>query len=677
MQSIINELFVLLKWIPGVIVLIPALSLSSRLGSEPKKNQIFENLDFENWNYLRPYTGSDEAASPRVRADHVTLVPIPHEQNQTQQSRSANRAANMPERLLGPRYLCYLDDSKPRGYNTMRTHDWTQAVGNGSTSNYVFISYTRRQFYTQIIGDPSLPAERSERLQQGADRDTDTLIRFAVLAAKAAGVKAFWIDFECVQPEDGELAEDSMEDVYRICDIVRAAYSLVIITGPPVNLDGNHVTAADSMGNKADWLHEWGKRLWTVPEALLCSAEHRIAVYAVGTDEPEMVARRNLASLVWDDAGTLRQLVDHYESSIHLTQLELISIALECLQRRQTEKRMSGDVAYALMGLLRQRPKVNKQDSGFQAFARLSLANDSDMLLERLICLKSLDDDAQWYDMNDAWDARLWDIYPLCQISDVVDQDTIILGGAQGAVVNWSYLNPIDYSSGTLKKYSWYYARQGPVACVAFLVMFIFSNGVWFLVTANMDIPDPGRYIVLLATSLAVGIPWIFSFFLSLFAPMILRRLFYRRAEDTQARFFGIEGQPELEEVERILFGRDKARIRWVSNEDPERRLQHPEQMWPAISSPDGDRRFTLIDTLTLSAVSITAKRPPNVVMACGRERGFVRAVLCSFDAVSNTLSKEGTLRMKMTVLDRMPKMDMVRFRLTPDDTYCDSVGDG
>ena len=39
------------------------------------------------------------------------------------------------------------------------------------------------------------------------------------------------------------------------------------------------------------------------------------------------------------------------------------------------------------MGLLRLRPKIDRTDSPFQAFARLSLANDSDMLLERLMCI--------------------------------------------------------------------------------------------------------------------------------------------------------------------------------------------------------------------------------------------------------------------------------------------------
>ena len=39
---------------------------------------------------------------------------------------------------------------------------------------------------------------------------------------------------------------------------------------------------------------------------------------------------------------------------------------------------------------------------------------------------------AAWHDLRDAWDARLWDIFPLCQVADIVDEDTIMLGGAQG-----------------------------------------------------------------------------------------------------------------------------------------------------------------------------------------------------------------------------------------------------
>jgi hypothetical protein len=53
-----------------------------------------------------------------------------------------------------------------------------------------------------------------------------------------------------------------------------------------------------------------------------------------------------------------------------LSQLELVTLALECLHRRSTTQYLPGDHSYALMGLLRVRPKIDPTDSAFQAFAR-------------------------------------------------------------------------------------------------------------------------------------------------------------------------------------------------------------------------------------------------------------------------------------------------------------------
>lgn len=67
---------------------------------------------------------------------------------------------------------------------------------------------------------------------------------------------------------------------------------------------------------------------------------------------------------------TTFQLVDHYEGSLILSQLELVTLALECLHNRDTEQYLPGDISYALMGLLRVRPQIDSTDSAFQAFAR-------------------------------------------------------------------------------------------------------------------------------------------------------------------------------------------------------------------------------------------------------------------------------------------------------------------
>jgi hypothetical protein len=48
----------------------------------------------------------------------------------------------------------------------------------------------------------------------------------------------------------------------------------------------------------------------------------------------------------------------------------MISLAVQCLYKRDTVEKFKGDRAYALMGLLRIRPNIDETDSDFQAFAR-------------------------------------------------------------------------------------------------------------------------------------------------------------------------------------------------------------------------------------------------------------------------------------------------------------------
>lgn len=141
----------------------------------------------------------------------------------------------------------------------------------------------------------------------------------------------------------------------------------------------------------------------------------------------QLVSKKQFPTAVWEDGAVSRQLVDHYEGSLILSRLELVTLALMCLHKRKTSQYLPGDHSYALMGLLRLRPKVDNTDSAFQAFARLSLANDSDMLLERLICTLPKSLEQHWSVMDDAWDVKLWDIYPKCQVAGVGENDTVIL----------------------------------------------------------------------------------------------------------------------------------------------------------------------------------------------------------------------------------------------------------
>jgi hypothetical protein len=137
-----------------------------------------------------------------------------------------------------------------------------------------------------------------------------------------------------------------------------------------------------------------------------------------------------------------------------------------------------------------------------------------------------------------------------------------------------------------------------PVMCMASITTWMAFAIIWLCVAMNIATEDKGKILVLLVLTVGLGAIFLISSILALFSPFILKRLFSQHIEDIQARFFGIEGHPELEHVESILFGHDQGRIQWVSSDDPEKRLQHAEQ---DDVMPEGVyRRFTLVDTLTL-----------------------------------------------------------------------------
>jgi hypothetical protein len=158
---------------------------------------------------------------------------------------------------------------------------------------------------------------------------------------------------------------------------------------------------------------------------------------------------------VWTDAETSRQLVEHFQGNLVLSRLELSVVALRSFYSRKRGFKYHGDREYALMGLLRQRVQVNPDHTEFEAFASLSLMADSDSLLERLICIQPKSRNQRWNEMDDAYGANLWDIYPSCQISGIghghpgqsnsqvqgsVEEQlrhTVIIDGLRGAQVRW------------------------------------------------------------------------------------------------------------------------------------------------------------------------------------------------------------------------------------------------
>jgi hypothetical protein len=148
--------------------------------------------------------------------------------------------------------------------------------------------------------------------------------------------------------------------VYKISDIIRGAEHVVVLAGNPTQPNPPRYDEA---------LKDWGRRVWTLPEILLSRGN------TISTMDPW---RKRLVTMdkdefmlqAWTDCFDARQLLDHYRGNIQLSRLEFVKIALGCLMNRELEKWSDGDMSYALMGLLRIRPPVDRTDTSFQAFAR-------------------------------------------------------------------------------------------------------------------------------------------------------------------------------------------------------------------------------------------------------------------------------------------------------------------
>ena len=537
------------------------------------------------------------------------------------------------ERPLEPKYLCFLTGSK--GVKREIVSEWKQTHEQKLT--YVFVSYTAEQFKTR---------EEMRFLHEIGEH-----------AARKEGASAYWVGCSCLGSEESEVEEN----VRYISDIVRGSQKLVIAVQNP---SGSQTTVTST----SDLLHEWGKRVWTLPEILLSTSSSDIAIYARNgnIEQPMTIHKRNFAT-TWTDAPVARQLIDHYEGSLVLSNLELVTIALQCLHSRQTITHFRGDMANALMGLLRRRPIVTKADSAFQAFARLSLANVNDLLLERLICLLPKSLDQPWYDMADQYEASLWDIYPSTQICGIGANDTVILDGAYAASIRWkAFAHVANFTKDSWKR---------------FFLRYAFRSASWLFITGISLIAGGTSNNISVVTGIG-------AFFLALalcfllISPYLIRVLYTGKLWATQPWFFGFEGYLDISTIEQKIFGADMGHLKWSTNGSP-LSVHAPNEFGECIGQPPTDnpetkrkvdnsincrmgepRIFTLVDTNTLTVTLFEAVRPPIAVVLCGEEGGMQRALLCSYDWPTQTLYRESVLRMETPVLEKFSRVGRLRLGL-------------
>jgi hypothetical protein len=131
-----------------------------------------------------------------------------------QDSNEVSQPATPSNRILEPKYLCFLTGKKhPKMQEELGqprlVSDWKRdhPEYHGKCPDYVFVAYTAEQF------------------NHSSGPETRALHLIAARATKEAGLFAYWVGVSCMERGDLE------GDVYRISDIVRGAHSLVIAVG--------------------------------------------------------------------------------------------------------------------------------------------------------------------------------------------------------------------------------------------------------------------------------------------------------------------------------------------------------------------------------------------------------------------------------------------------------------
>ena len=412
------------------------------------------------------------------------------------------------------------------------------------------------------------------------------------------------------------------------------------------------------------------------------------------------LSKIQFAQEVWEDAPKSRNLIDSFEGTLTLSRLQFVQIALECLYSRETRQHFEGDHSYALQGLLKNRPEVDGTDSAFQAFARLSMVNDSDKLLERMLCFSTPPGES-WQSMRDTWDVHLWDVYPTCQVAGIGHQDTVLLDGARAAAVRWKSFARVR--SARRDPWSRFLTKAAIHTSTLALLLggLLLGEAIYFgqreeqlidevsfsstNITAVDDaLTDPlndlSETLVHGIVGLIISINGLYAIaviFLTygavflLLGPYLLLNLYRPGYWNLQPWLFGFEGYLPREVIEKQLFG-ERGRLHWSAsgsslsahriNEygdriaiDPTLDPKIKRRVEAARSAAPGELRvFTLVDTHTMTVTLFEARRPPVAFLLLGAEGGMQRAVGCSFDWTSETLYPETVLRMESSVQDFM-----------------------
>ena len=221
---------------------------------------------------------------------------------------------------------------------------------------------------------------------------------------------------------------------------------------------------------------------------------------------------------------------------------------------------------------------------------RLSLMNDSDLLLERLICTMPKNPNQPWYNMDDAYGSSLWDIYPTCQacichnligllatnisqVAGVGHDDSVIIDGAYGTSICWKAFHRI-WAERRMSWRRWLAWKFLHTSSLFVLISFILfgtgaqqsGGGTYYDGFEDVNYGGSGANPSLIGAGVFFFLLGFSGWFM---APRLLQIILGGKFWDTQAAVFGFEGYLNVGTVERSIFGGNFGRLSWSTNGSP------------------------------------------------------------------------------------------------------------
>ena len=542
----------------------------------------------------------------------------------------------------------------PRRLVIYRNDVWEHCEDPGIIINYRFIAISYRQSDVFERGND----EEGKRKEEEQKKRFIESVRATTLEC---GLQAYWLDLECL----GKSTEETNIDVYRMADIYRGANFTLITIGK-----------SDTDEHSIQSWKSWGGRVWTLPEALL-SRELR---YRIGIDGPVLpITLHELANKAYEHYSEETAVINAYSGKDPLERLERLTLLKSAIWRRgsaalppvlappkdplekyvlSVQPQRTGmenpsypaERVYALMGFYEHRIIPSRLETELQALARLSMANDSDRMAERMVSMlpHNIQPTACWYADDDLYGSQIWDIEPEIQVAGVTENGALVLDGCRAATIRWEDFPEVSFQ--TTESFRREMAGRIPIS----LPGFVLYAATWMPLPAYISV---GTVFFGCAA------------FLLIVSPILAAYSISGRILNTQPWLIGVKGVLSPDEAADHIYGATLSKHPRLSYTPSGSLFSRPSEdeireglqiQYEEAKNMQRDDVYTLVDTYSATIYYFTAERPPTVCLFTGREGGLGRFVLCSENCTVNELHKETVLRMPSYIQRAMNPCDWV-----------------